>query len=69
MEEVQVSVNEEATDKPKTGEEGAFELPEGDFEDGMLGISVSIKITMMMNVFIMIIMMIVFIMIMMILIS
>ncbi|XP_069982093.1 calpain-A-like [Penaeus vannamei] len=38
-EEVQVSVNEEATDKPKTGEEGAFELPEGDFEDGMLGIS------------------------------
>ncbi|XP_037782723.1 LOW QUALITY PROTEIN: calpain-A-like [Penaeus monodon] len=39
VEEVQVSVNEEATDKPKTGEEGAFELPEGDFEDGMLGIS------------------------------
>lgn len=42
-EEVQVSVNEEATDKPKTGEEGAFELPEGDFEDGMLGISVSMS--------------------------
>lgn len=42
-EEVQVSVNEEAADKPKTGEEGAFELPEGDFEDGMLGISVSMS--------------------------
>ncbi|XP_042886096.1 calpain-A-like isoform X2 [Penaeus japonicus] len=38
-EEVHVSVNEEAADKPKTGEEGAFELPEGEFEDGMLGIS------------------------------
>lgn len=36
-----VNVTEEAKDKPKTGEEGAFELPEGDFEDGMLGISVS----------------------------
>lgn len=37
-----VKVTEEATDKPKTGEEGAFELPESDFEDGRLGVTVSV---------------------------
>ncbi|XP_069954172.1 calpain-A isoform X2 [Cherax quadricarinatus] len=33
-----VTVTDEATEKPKTGEEGAFELPESDFVDGRLGI-------------------------------
>ncbi|KAG7174957.1 Calpain-9-like [Homarus americanus] len=36
--EVLVTVTEEAVDKPKTGEEGAFELPESEFEDGRLGV-------------------------------
>ncbi|XP_042211063.1 LOW QUALITY PROTEIN: calpain-A-like [Homarus americanus] len=36
--QVLVTVTEEAVDKPKTGEEGAFELPESEFEDGRLGV-------------------------------
>ncbi|XP_071538694.1 calpain-A-like isoform X2 [Panulirus ornatus] len=38
LEEVPVNVMEEAKDRPKTGEEGAFELPESEFEDGRLGV-------------------------------
>ena len=36
-----IQINENADDKPKTGEEGAFNLPEEDFIDGRLGITVS----------------------------
>ncbi|KAK3859138.1 hypothetical protein Pcinc_034716 [Petrolisthes cinctipes] len=39
LREMVVRVTEAATAKPKTGEEGAFELPVSDFEDGRLGVT------------------------------
>ncbi|XP_045616999.1 calpain-A isoform X2 [Procambarus clarkii] len=34
-----LTVTEEAMEKPKTGEEGVFELPQSDFVDGRLGVT------------------------------
>ena len=41
MDGKQVEITDAAGDRPKTGEEGAFSLPEGDFAHGKLGIIVS----------------------------